>query len=364
MRRFFRWCGKWIVKAFTAIDRDHIFVYAGQASLLIIIATLPFIMLLISLAQYILPMDKEVIAATGAVFLPESLTGYFQALLDELFSKSTLPIVSVTAVAALWSASRGLNAVKCGLRSLYRLRPRRGPIGDTLMSIVYTLLFLFLLLGTLAVLVFGNSLQSLLEAKWPAVGRVTEVLVRFRSLYAAAGLTFAFMVMYRVLPGGRLPFWRQFPGAAVAAVGWMAFSFVYSIYIDNFANYSYIYGSLTAVVLLMVWLYTCMAMLLMGAEFNVFLLNNFWGKAKEKPASRLGPDEVAAAQAVIAQAEQEQAALSRWKQRLRRHGAHAKKRGTGDAGAPAASPRAPAETRPETRLEGRAPEDRNSRKDG
>lgn len=350
MKRCFRWCGKWIQKAMAAIDRDRIFVYAGQASLLIIIATLPFIMLLISLAQYILPMDKEVIAAAGATFLPESLAGYFQSLLDELFSKSTLPIVSISAVAALWSASRGVNAVKCGLRSLYRLRPKRGPIGDTLMSIVYTLLFLLLLLGTLAVLVFGNSLQALLEAKWPAVGRVTEVLVKFRSLYAVAGLTFAFMVMYRVLPGGKLPFWRQFPGALLAAVGWMVFSFVYSIYIENFANYSYIYGSLTAVVLLMVWLYTCMALLLMGAECNVFLLNNYWGKPKEKPAGRTGPDELAAAQAVIAQAEREQAAAARWKERLRRRGAHAKGRGPAGTGS-AVTPRAPVESRAETRAE-------------
>ncbi len=294
MKRLFRWCVKWVQKAMTAIDRDRIFVYAGQASLLIIIATLPFIMLLISLAQYILPMDKDVIAATGAVFLPESLTGYFHSLLDELFSKSALPIISITGVTALWSASRGVNALKCGLRSLYRLNPRRGPVGDMLMSIVYTILFILVLLGTLALLVFGNSLQALLEAKWPAVGKITEALMEFRSLYAAGGLMLVFMILYRVLPGGKLPFWRQLPGAAVAAVGWMVFSFVYSIYIDNFANYSYIYGSLTAVVLLMVWLYTCMAMLLMGAELNVFLQNTYWGKTREKPHDRPDPDMVAA----------------------------------------------------------------------
>jgi len=63
----------------------------------------------------------------------------------------------------------------------------------------------------------------------------------------------------------------EFPGAIISAAGWVGFSALYSFYITHFANYSYLYGSLTAIVLLMLWLYFCMNILFFGAEVNVLI---------------------------------------------------------------------------------------------
>ena len=92
-----------------------------------------------------------------------------------------------------------------------------------------------------------------------------------RTLLSAFVLTVFFMVIYCFFPKRKVTFLNQFPGAIFATAGWFLFSFVYSIYITYFSNFSYTYGSLAAIVLIMLWLYICMTITLLGAEINVFL---------------------------------------------------------------------------------------------
>ncbi|HIU47977.1 MAG TPA: YihY/virulence factor BrkB family protein, partial [Candidatus Avimonoglobus intestinipullorum] len=87
-------------------------------------------------------------------------------------------------------------------------------------------------------------------------------------------------LVYKTFSGKKMPYKRHLPGAVFTTAGWMVFSFLFSIYIENFANYSYIYGSLTAIVLMMLWLYSCMIILLFGAELN--MLNQIYKERKQK----------------------------------------------------------------------------------
>ena len=87
-------------------------------------------------------------------------------------------------------------------------------------------------------------------------------------------LTLLFMIVYRFVPNRKtVSFGRQLPGALVAAVGWIAVSAGCSFYIGNFNNFSYIYGSLSGMMILLLWLHFCMSMVFYGAEVNYFLEN-------------------------------------------------------------------------------------------
>jgi membrane protein len=77
--------------------------------------------------------------------------------------------------------------------------------------------------------------------------------------------------MYIFIPNRKTKLYKEFPGALVSAAGWMGFSYLYSFYIDNMGNYSNMYGSLTAIVLFMLWFYFCMYILFIGGEVNVVL---------------------------------------------------------------------------------------------
>ena len=263
-RRRERWKQRITVlqRLLAAIDRDCVFVYAGQASFMLVIAMFPFAMLLFSLLQYVLPFGRAELAKELEQMVPSMIMAPVSEVLDELFARPTISLISVTAVTALWTASRGVNAVKNGLRRMYHTPANRGFLYNTAMSLFYTVTLLVALFATLILLVFGKLLMRMLQESFPWTAHLVTLLVKLRSLISLT------------LPGQKLSFVRQFPGALFTAVGWIGFSLAFSIYIENFGHYSFVYGGLTAVVLIMLWLYACMAILLIGAEINAFLLRH------------------------------------------------------------------------------------------
>ena len=78
-------------------------------------------------------------------------------------------------------------------------------------------------------------------------------------------------LMYKFFAGKKVPFKNQLPGAIFSALGWVFFSLIFGFYINTFPDYSYIYGSLTALILFSFWLYWCMIIFLLGAEINLFV---------------------------------------------------------------------------------------------
>jgi membrane protein len=132
---------------------------------------------------------------------------------------------------------------------------------------------IFSIVLMLVLLVFGRTLQNWLVNYVPAVAAVTRVLLKLKSLIGIGGLTFIFALFYWAFPnrkgrgGSRITYARQLPGAFFCAVAWYLFSFGVSIYVDYFHGFSG-YGSLTTIVLIMVWLYICMYILLVCAEVN------------------------------------------------------------------------------------------------
>ena len=87
----------------------------------------------------------------------------------------------------------------------------------------------------------------------------------------SAGL---FTALFTALPGRRTPLHCSLPGALLASLGWLIFSGLYSIYVENFSAYANLYGSVYAVALSMLWLYFCLSIVFYGAALNSYLLKN------------------------------------------------------------------------------------------
>lgn len=256
-------------KIYGRINDDKIPVYAAQATLFIIISALPFLMLMVSMLKFILPHTQGDLVEMGGKFLPTAVIPFVNSIIGEIYSGSTIPIASVTTVTTLWAASKGVMALLTGLDNIYHLE--RGYVKSRLRSLIYTLVILVALCITLMLFVISGQLVGMSETVFPIIHAVSSFLSGFPSIIYLVILTLVFASLYMLLPGQRLSFCNQLAGAFMAAVGWVIFSLIYSAYINNFTNYSLIYGSLTAIVLLMLWLYFCMNIFLCGAEINEFL---------------------------------------------------------------------------------------------
>jgi len=97
------------------------------------------------------------------------------------------------------------------------------------------------------------------------------LIISIRTVALLVALSIFFLIIYLVIPNRKSNFFYELPGALLSAVGWTGFSYLFSFYIDNMGNYSYTYGSLTAIIICMLWLYACMYIMFIGAEVNVVL---------------------------------------------------------------------------------------------
>ncbi|MBQ1194577.1 MAG: YihY/virulence factor BrkB family protein [Lachnospiraceae bacterium] len=258
---------------------DHISAFSAQSSYFLILSVFPFIMLLLTLLKYT-PISEEFLLSIILSFIPSSFEAAATAIINELYSNSGMAIISITAIAAIWSSSKGILSLIRGLNCIYDIKKERNYFLLRALASLYTLAFIIGIVVSLGVLVFGNSLLNLIHRHQPILYNIVEFIISLRGIYIPVFLSFIFIILYKLVPNKDFRFVDHAPGAIFSALGWEIFSYAYSIYIDYFSNHSYIYGSLTSIVLLLLWIYFCMYILFIGAEINVYFRRHFQ-KAKE-----------------------------------------------------------------------------------
>ena len=267
LKKFFGFCNRFSKK----VTNDAVTAYSGEAALYVIISLFPFLMFLLTLLKY-LPFTQEQLLGVLARFIPDSINSYIETIVDELYTSSGT-VLSVTIILALWSASRGVLTIYRGLNKIYGIEETRNYFILRLRSMLYTFTFCIMLIMILGLYVFGNQITSSLRQHFPLLmqNHYAIIVVSFRTLIGTAILMVLFIVMYNYMPNRKSKIHTQLPGAVIASLGWVGFSYLYSFYIDNMGSIKALYGSLTAVVLCILWLYFCMSIFFFGAEVNSVL---------------------------------------------------------------------------------------------
>lgn len=273
---FYRLVGN-ITEFATLSAENHLPAYASQASFFIIISAVPFLMLFFSVLRLFIPLDEAMMTKLVMGFLPNQVEDFAKKIIGEMYSNVSVSVISITTIALLWAAAKGVKSIVTGLKNIYGTATSIDFILNIVLSLLYTLIFIAVLLLTIAVLIFGRIINELIFTELPVIKSIINNILGFRNILFLLPLTLFFSLSYKFLAKNRLPFHKHLFGAFLSALGWMIFSFFFSLYVDNFSNYSYIYGSLTAVVLLMLWLYACMTMFLLGAQANVWFYEKGWG---------------------------------------------------------------------------------------
>lgn len=255
------------------IRDDHVAAFSAQAAFFIIISFFPFLMLLLSIISQLSIRESTMLNLFYQIF-PSSINSLVISIVDEIDSASSSgTLISLSAITALWSAGKGFFAIMKGMNSVYEIKETRKSIFLRIMSTIYTLIFAVLLIASMILLVFGNRLYIWIEQKFPVLKDLALLIISFRTIVGLIILLVFFLFIYVVIPNRKTRFMNELPGAMVSAGGWMGFSYAFSFYIDNYSNYASMYGSLTAIVLFMLWMYFCMYILFIGAEINLLVEN-------------------------------------------------------------------------------------------
>ena len=250
------------------IQQMNIPLHAANAGYFIVLSVFPALVLILSVLRYT-RLDAQDLFAMLEGFLPSALLPSAQKLIVSAYSHASGALVSVSAVGALWSASRGIYGILRGLNAIYDVREDRGYLYTRTISVVYTFLLFVMLVLTLALNVFGDGiLQMLSDYRW---ARFWENVVHVRVLLLLLLQTALFSAMFMVFPNRKNSFRSSIPGAVLSSVGWTVFTALFSWYVERFTGYSGIYGSVYAVALSMLWLYCCMSILFYGGGLNRIL---------------------------------------------------------------------------------------------
>lgn len=262
-----------IMDAAKTVKQMHIPLHAAYAAYFIVLAVFPALVLILSVLRYT-GMEVRGLVELLDDILPSTMAEGAEELIYSTYRNSSGAMVGVSAVTALWSASRGIYGLLTGLNAVYGVSENRGYIYTRSISVVYTFVFILILLLTLVLHVFGNSIINLMrQVKNPVVIFFTDLIdLRFFLLLFLQSLVFTLMFM--VLPNKRRSrFMESLPGGVLSSLGWLVFSDIYSIYVENFSKYSTIYGSVYGIAITMLWLYCCMSILFYGGALNRYLMD-------------------------------------------------------------------------------------------
>lgn len=281
LKRFFVFLGKYLKKA----GDDGLAAYAAQTAFYVILSFFPIILLIVIMASKVSFINTDIISYVLDI-APDAFREYIMYIVDDIVYSNSSSFTIITIVVSLWSAGKGIQALTNGLDKVYAVEKRKNFIFIRLWSVLYTLVFMLLMGGLMVVHIFGADIARRIIAKWPSLFNATIFILSLKNAFTFVVVLIFILLMYYQLPNRKTKFVRELPGAGFAALLWMLVTSGFSFYIKHLSSASYMYGSLTSIILIMMWLYVCMQIVFFGAEFNYFF-SQFMDKSEERSQKRI-----------------------------------------------------------------------------
>jgi len=254
------------------INDDDVFNGAAAVAYYLTLAIFPAMIFLLSLLPY-LPIAnmQEVIMGFMSQILPGDTANMLRETVLGVVSKKNQGLLSVGALLTIWAASSGIYGLMQQLDITYDVKEARPFWKSRLTALMLVISFGLLTVAALAVIVGGDSLEKWLSAhtSWTGILSVVYGLVRW--LFVAIALSMAFSLVYYFGPDVKRKFRFVTPGSALGVLVLLAASLLFKAYVRNFDNYNATYGSIGAVIVLMLWLNILGIVTLLGSEVNALL---------------------------------------------------------------------------------------------
>ena len=256
-----------LVKLFHKAMEDDIFALGSQLAYSLLLSFFPFLIFLFTIAGYSTVESKDVLFSLKNI-LPYNAYTLIDKTVIEIFDSRKSNLLSFSFITTVLIASNGFHAVIRALNKAYDENECRPFWKVQLISILSVIGLTFLIIFSLFILVLGNLLKYKFAAWFTPSSSFYFIWDFLRYLVTLLIMVFIFALLFKITPCKRLTLWDALPGAIFTTIGWIIVSMGFSFYVDNFANYSRLYGSIGAVIALLVWLFITSVIILVGGEIN------------------------------------------------------------------------------------------------
>lgn len=253
------------------INEDNISEYAAEVAYFTILSFIPFTLFFLTLIKFT-NIEKETLFLVLKEFIPTSVNSTILNIVDDIYSKS-VRIMSFSFVVAIWAAGKGFFSLCKGLRSIYKISTKSNLLLRIVGSI-YTLILIIAIIIFLFLIVLGKKMYIFLMNKFQEVSQIIYFLYKLRIVFSIILMIVIFSLLYKIVANKRNNNFSHIYGAIFASIAWQVISHFISIYIEISKGFTNMYGSLSSIILIMLWIYMCMYIILFGAEINV-LINDY-----------------------------------------------------------------------------------------
>lgn len=259
------------------IDEDNVLGRSAQLSYYFLLALFPLLLFLTTLLGYLASAGTELrntLLSYLSAVMPASATTLIHATVDEISKAAGGGKLSVGILATLWAASSGVEAISESLNFANKVKESRPWWKARLVAVALTIALAVLIVTALVLMFFGGAIAEKIAVSF-GLGAAFPIAWKIAQWPLVLGVVLlAFSLIYYYAPDLRYRRWRWVtPGSLVGLTLWLLVSFAFRVYLHYFDSYSATYGSLGAVIIMMLWFYFTGAAILVGGEINCALEN-------------------------------------------------------------------------------------------
>jgi membrane protein len=283
---------KRLVKAAQKFNEDDMLTYAAALSYQVFFSLFPFLIVLVALLGSLnIPGFFDWMLDQARAVLPEQALEIVEQVLGQIRGQAQT-FLSLGIIVALWSASAAVRMTMHALDVAYDVEEERPAWKKFPLSLLYTILLTVLIIVAVGLMLIGPQVVQWL-AEQVGLGSVFVALWGWLRIPAAVLLLMVGLVLvYAFFPNIDFPLRFIAPGAVLAVILWLGASLGFSFYVNNFSSYSATYGSIAAIIVLLLYLYLSACVLLLGAEVNAQIYYQFAeGQDADEKAQEVGPSE-------------------------------------------------------------------------
>lgn len=260
---------------------DEMSTYASALAYQMLFSLFPFLLFLIALIGFLhLPDFFSWLRLQSELVLPPQALDQVNPVIDQL-QQSKGGLLSIGIVIALWTASAGVRLMMSAMNAAYDVVEARPAWKRIPLSVFYTIGIAGMLLTVAALMVTGPVVMNWLAAQIGMEDFIVTLWTVLRWPLIIILLMVAVAIMYYVMPDVKQSFRFITPGSVLAVVVWIVASLGFAYYVKTFADYNAMYGSIGAIIVLLLYFYISAAVLLLGAEMNA-VIEHMSAEGKEK----------------------------------------------------------------------------------
>lgn len=255
---------------FKQINEADVFGLSAQLAYFFLLSLFPFLLFLITLLGY-LPIDAISVTDFLGAYAPDEIMELINTNLTQLVNAQNGGLLSIGIIGTLWSASNGVNAIMKSFNRAYEVEEDRSFIVARLIAIALTIGMVIVICVALLLPVFGKAIGVYIFSFIDLSEGFLSLWNTLRWVISSVIFFIVLLTLYKLAPNVRIQLKHAIWGSLFATICWQLVSLAFSYYVNTLGNYSATYGSLGAVIILMIWFYISGIIIITGGVINAVI---------------------------------------------------------------------------------------------